>query len=53
MLRARRDRDRAVEQLARQSVANRSLLEHELAVIDQVMRIAHRGERTTYSGGGT
>ena len=44
---------RAVEQLARRSVANRQLLEHELAVIDQVMRIAHRGDRSTYGGGGT
>jgi len=44
---------RCVERLGRQSEANRSLLEHELAVIDQVMRIAHRGERTTYSGAGS
>ena len=44
---------RCVERLGRQSRRNRSLLEHELTVIDQVMRIAHRGERTTYSGGGT
>jgi hypothetical protein len=44
---------RCVERLGRQSEANRSLLEHELAVIDQVMRIAHRGERTTYSGVGS
>ena len=44
---------RAVEQLARRSAANRTLLEHELAVIDQVVRIAHRGERTTYAGTGT
>ncbi|MEA2468074.1 MAG: hypothetical protein QOJ57_2200 [Thermoleophilaceae bacterium] len=43
---------RSVERLGRQSSANRTLLEHELAVIDQVMRIAHRGERTTYSGAG-
>jgi hypothetical protein len=41
-----------VGRLARQSSANRALLEHELAVIDQVMRVAHRGERTTYSGHG-
>ena len=44
---------RAVEQLARRSAANRTLLEHELAVIDQVMRIAHRGDRSTYAGTGT
>jgi len=44
---------RAVEKLARRSVANRQLLEHELAVIDQVMRIAHRGDRSTYAGSGT
>jgi FlgN protein len=44
---------RSVERLARRSAANRQLLEHELQVIDQVMRIAHRGERTTYAGGGT
>jgi hypothetical protein len=43
---------RSVERLGRQSSANRTLLEHELAVIDQVMRIAHRGERMTYSGAG-
>jgi len=44
---------RAVEKLARRSVANRQLLEHELAVFDQVMRIAHRGDRSTYAGSGT
>jgi FlgN protein len=44
---------RAVERLARQSAANRALLEHELAVIDQVVRIAHRGDRSTYGGRGT
>src|SRR6476660_8136637 len=53
LLRAGETVIRAVEKLARRSVANRQLLEHELAVIDQVMRIAHRGERSTYSGGGT
>jgi hypothetical protein len=42
----------SVERLGRQSAANRALLEHELTVIDQVMRVAHRGERTTYSGVG-
>jgi hypothetical protein len=41
---------RCVERLGRQSSANRTLLEHELTVIDQVMRLAHRGERVTYSG---
>ncbi len=44
---------RCVERLGRQSAANRALLEHELTVIDQVMRDAHRGERTTYSGRGS
>ena len=44
---------RSVERLARRSVANRQLLEHELTVIDQVMRIAHRGDRSTYGGKGT
>src|SRR4029079_452609 len=34
---------RAVEKLARRSVANRQLLEHELAVIDQVMQMRDRG----------
>ena len=50
----RRDRDpRRRDSLARRSVANRQLLEHELAVIDQVVRIAHRGDRSTYAGSGT
>ena len=31
-----------VDRLAARSTANRTLLEHELAVIDQVVRIAHR-----------
>ena len=44
---------RSIEKLARRSVANRQLLEHELTVIDQVMRIAHRGDRSTYAGTGT
>jgi hypothetical protein len=44
---------RAISRLSRQSAANRQLLEHELAVIDQVVRIAHRGERTVYAGTGT
>jgi len=44
---------RAIARLSRQSAANRQLLEHELAVIDQVVRIAHRGERTVYAGTGT
>ena len=50
LLRAGETVIRAVEKLARRSVANRQLLEHELAVIDQVMRIAHRGDRSTYAG---
>ena len=44
---------RAVERLTRQSAANRQLLENELTVIDQVVRIAHRGERRVYAGSGT
>ena len=39
-----------VERLATQSAANRTLLEHELAVIDQVVRIAHRsGDQPVYA----
>ena len=53
LLRAGETVIRAVEKLARQSAANRTLLEHELTVIDQVVKIAHRGERTTYRGTGT
>ena len=53
LLRAGETVIRAVEKLARQSTANRQLLEHELVVIDQVVRIAHRGERTVYAGTGT
>ncbi len=40
------------DRLQAQSQANRSLIEHELAVIDQVMRVAHRGEHTTYRPSG-
>jgi hypothetical protein len=43
---------RAVERLARQSAANRVLLENELAVIDHVMRIAHHSEPVSYRGSG-
>jgi hypothetical protein len=53
LLRAGETVIRSVEKLARRSVANRQLLEHELTVIDQVMRIAHRGDRSTYAGTGT
>jgi hypothetical protein len=53
LLRAGETVIRSIEKLARRSVANRQLLEHELAVIDQVMRIAHRGDRSTYAGTGT
>ncbi len=53
LLRAGETVIRAVERLARQSSANRQLLEHELTIIDQVVRIAHRGERTVYAGSGT
>jgi hypothetical protein len=53
LLRAGETVIRSVERLARQSSANRALLEHELAVIDQVVRVAHRGERSTYRGSGT
>jgi hypothetical protein len=52
LLRAGETVIRSVERLARQSAANRALLEHELAVIDQVVRIAHRGERSTYRHSG-
>ncbi len=42
-----------VERLGSRSAANRTLLEHELAVIDQVVRIAHRsGEAPVYAGTG-
>ena len=53
LLRAGETVIRSIEKLARRSVANRQLLEHELTVIDQVMRIAHRGDRSTYAGTGT
>ena len=53
LLRAGETVIRSIEKLARRSVANRQLLEHELAMIDQVMRIAHRGDRSTYAGSGT
>jgi hypothetical protein len=39
-----------VDRLATRSAANRTLLEHELAVIDQVVRIAHRsGDGPVYA----
>jgi len=39
-----------VDRLGTQSAANRTLLEHELAVIDQVVRIAHRsGDQPVYA----
>ena len=42
-----------VDRLAGRSAANRALLEHELAVIDQVVRIAHRGpDAPAYAGTG-
>jgi hypothetical protein len=42
-----------VDRLATRSAANRTLLEHELAVIDQVVRIAHRsGEPPVYAASG-
>lgn len=52
LLRAGTSLRAVTDRLQAQSQANRSLIEHELAVIDQVMRVAHRGEQTTYRPSG-